>query len=42
MVTALNCDEDMGVLVRELRPERWKVFQVLGVEGRTTAGWSRC
>lgn len=34
VVTALNCDEDMGALVRELRPERWKVFQVLRVEGQ--------
>jgi radical S-adenosyl methionine domain-containing protein 2 len=34
VVTALNCEEDMGVLVRELRPERWKVFQVLRVEGQ--------
>lgn len=34
VVTALNCDEDMRGLVRELRPERWKVFQVLRVEGQ--------
>ena len=34
VVTALNCDEDMRALVRELRPERWKVFQVLRVEGQ--------
>jgi radical S-adenosyl methionine domain-containing protein 2 len=34
VVTALNCDEDMGVLLRDLRPERWKVFQVLRVEGQ--------
>lgn len=34
VVTALNCDEDMSDLVRALRPERWKVFQVLRVEGQ--------
>ncbi|MDO9018020.1 MAG: viperin family antiviral radical SAM protein [Deltaproteobacteria bacterium] len=34
VVTALNCDEEMGDLLRELRPERWKVFQVLRVEGQ--------
>ncbi|MFO0645874.1 MAG: viperin family antiviral radical SAM protein [Polyangiales bacterium] len=34
VVTALNDDEDMSALVRDLRPERWKVFQVLRVEGQ--------
>jgi radical S-adenosyl methionine domain-containing protein 2 len=34
VVTALNCDEDMGALLCDLRPERWKVFQVLRVEGQ--------
>jgi radical S-adenosyl methionine domain-containing protein 2 len=34
VVTALNCEEDMGALVYDLRPERWKVFQVLRVEGQ--------
>ena len=33
VVTALNCDEDMSELVRRIRPERWKAFQVLRVEG---------
>lgn len=34
VVTALTCDEDMSALVRRIRPERWKVFQVLPVEGQ--------
>ena len=34
VVTALNHHEDMGPLIRRLRPERWKVFQVLPVEGQ--------
>lgn len=33
VVTALNHREDMSHFVRVLRPERWKVFQVLRVEG---------
>jgi radical S-adenosyl methionine domain-containing protein 2 len=34
VVTALTCDEDMSPLVRRVRPERWKVFQVLPVRGQ--------
>ncbi|TAK27425.1 MAG: hypothetical protein EPO40_17555 [Myxococcaceae bacterium] len=34
VVTALNCDEDMGGLLLALRPERWKVFQVFRVKGQ--------
>lgn len=34
VVTALNWQEDMSDLVRRMRPERWKVFQVLRVEGQ--------
>jgi radical S-adenosyl methionine domain-containing protein 2 len=34
VVTALNCDEDMRALLLELRPVRWKAFQVLRVEGQ--------
>jgi radical S-adenosyl methionine domain-containing protein 2 len=34
VVTALTCDEDMSELVRRMRPERWKVFQVLPVRGQ--------
>lgn len=34
VVTALNAKEDMSALVRELFPERWKIFQVLPVEGQ--------
>jgi radical S-adenosyl methionine domain-containing protein 2 len=33
VVTALNWQEDLSSLVRRLRPERWKAFQVLRVEG---------
>ena len=33
VVTALNKDEDMSGLINELRPMRWKVFQVLPLEG---------
>ncbi|MFZ4580536.1 MAG: viperin family antiviral radical SAM protein [Myxococcota bacterium] len=33
VVTALNWQEDMSPLVRRMRPERWKAFQVLRVEG---------
>lgn len=34
VVTALTCDEDLSALVRAIRPERWKVFQVLPMEGQ--------
>lgn len=34
VVSALNWNEDMSALVRRLRPERWKVFQVLPVDGQ--------
>lgn len=34
VVTALNWQEDMGPFVRSVRPERWKVFQVLPVRGQ--------
>lgn len=34
VVTALNWHEDMSTLVRRMQPERWKVFQVLRVEGQ--------
>ena len=33
VVTALNKDEDMSGLINELRPMRWKIFQVLPLEG---------
>lgn len=33
VVTSLNWLEDLSELVRRIRPERWKVFQVLRVEG---------
>ena len=33
-VTALRCDEDMSALVRRMQPERWKVFQVMLVDGQ--------
>ena len=34
VVTALNWREDMHGLLRELRPARWKVFQVLAIDGQ--------
>lgn len=34
VVTALTWLEDMSALVEEVRPERWKVFQVLPVDGQ--------
>jgi len=34
VVTALNWQEDMHALLRELRPARWKVFQVLAIAGQ--------
>lgn len=34
VVTALNWREDMRSFVRELRPARWKVFQVLAIDGQ--------
>lgn len=34
VVTALNVHDDLSGLVRSVRPERWKVFQALLVEGQ--------
>lgn len=34
VVTALNHHEDMTALVRCIRPERWKIFQVLPIAGQ--------
>lgn len=34
VVTRHNVQEDMSALVRSIRPERWKIFQVLRVEGQ--------
>lgn len=34
VVTALTHDEDLSDLVRAIRPDRWKVFQVLPVAGQ--------
>jgi radical S-adenosyl methionine domain-containing protein 2 len=33
VVTALNWQEDMSELVRLIRPDRWKAFQVLEIQG---------
>jgi radical S-adenosyl methionine domain-containing protein 2 len=33
-VTRLNWKEDMRPLIRKLKPQRWKVFQVLHIEGQ--------
>lgn len=34
VVTRLNFQEDMSAFVQRVRPERWKVFQVLPVDGQ--------
>ncbi|HEY2028486.1 MAG TPA: viperin family antiviral radical SAM protein [Myxococcales bacterium] len=34
VVTRLNWEEDLSALVRRVSPERWKVFQVLAVNGQ--------
>ncbi|WP_066425088.1 viperin family antiviral radical SAM protein [Anabaena sp. 4-3] len=34
VVTRLNFQEDMSSFVRRVRPERWKIFQVLPVNGQ--------
>ncbi len=41
VVTARTCREDMHGLIRELQPERWKVFQALPIRGEndTFDGW---
>lgn len=36
VVTSLNWREDMTAFVLKARPERWKVFQVLSIEGQNT------
>lgn len=36
-VTALTCDEDMHDLLRQLAPERWKVFRFLPIQGENDA-----
>ena len=33
-VTKLNCQEDMREFIREISPDRWKVFQFLHVPGQ--------
>lgn len=39
VVSAYNIDDDMSALVRELGPDRWKVFQVLPIEGENHDYW---
>jgi radical S-adenosyl methionine domain-containing protein 2 len=34
VINAMNLEDDMSELVLELQPERWKIFQVLPVEGQ--------
>ncbi|PPR06791.1 hypothetical protein CVT24_011291 [Panaeolus cyanescens] len=36
VITANNWEEDMNEQIKELAPERWKVFQVLLLEGENT------
>ena len=39
VVTSHNVDDDMSALVTSLSPHRWKVFQVLRVEGENDDTW---
>ena len=34
VVNRLNYSEDMSTLLKEIKPERWKIFQVLKVDGQ--------
>jgi radical S-adenosyl methionine domain-containing protein 2 len=34
VIAALNCSDDMSEFVLQARPRRWKIFQVLRVEGQ--------
>jgi radical S-adenosyl methionine domain-containing protein 2 len=36
VITSLNVSEDLSSLLRELRPERWKLLRVLPVEGQNS------
>jgi radical S-adenosyl methionine domain-containing protein 2 len=40
VVHAFNHDEDLGSFVAELKPERWKLFQVLPVDGQNDANFA--
>jgi radical S-adenosyl methionine domain-containing protein 2 len=44
VVTAQNFDEDMSVFIRQLAPQRWKVFQALQIDGQNNldAALIRC
>jgi radical S-adenosyl methionine domain-containing protein 2 len=35
-----NLDEDLGPLVRRLRPDRWKILQVLPIQGQNDADYA--
>ena len=36
VICSENIEDDMSVLVAELKPDRWKIFQVLPVEGQNS------
>ena len=40
VITSLNWNEDMAGIIKVLEPERWKVFQVLGISGENDAHFS--
>jgi radical S-adenosyl methionine domain-containing protein 2 len=44
VVTAQNFDEDMNGFIRQLAPQRWKVFQALQIDGQNNldAAFIRC
>lgn len=39
VVSAYNVDEDFNGFMREMQPERWKLFQVLSIQGQNDAGF---
>lgn len=38
VVNAVNCDEDFSGLIRELRPDRWKLLRMIAIEGSNDSG----
>ena len=38
VVNAVNCNEDFSGLIRELRPDRWKLLRMIAIEGSNDSG----
>ena len=36
VITRLNVNEDMSTVIDKIRPDRWKVFQVLAIQGQNS------